>query len=259
MLLGEIPKVLLRRWYVVVLGLLATAGLVFAALSAVPPAYAVKSEVLLLPPSSAVPAGSNPYLVLGGLESIGSVASKAMTDDRTQRLVKAQFGKVDYGVALDPTAAAPMLLIEVSSTSPKTSEAAEQFLSARLPDVLLQLQQDAGVPSKSLITRTPVIAADVPMIQRKSQIRAVVVAGAAGLLVTILAAAWFDALALRRARRRRQRQSAVADTAAPPSTDGPDAPGGDEALPVTPRHEAGASHPGGDAKGRAEDLTRVSG
>lgn len=257
MLLGEIPKVLLRRWYVVVLGLLATVGLAFAALSAVPPAYALKSEVLLLPPSSAVPAGSNPYLFLGGLQSIGSIASKVMTDDRAQRSVKAQFGEVDFGVALDPTAAAPMILIEVSSSSPKTSQAAERFLSDRLPGVLLQLQEDANVPSKSLITTSSVIAADIPQIGRKSQIRAIVVAAAAGLLVTILTAAAVDALALRRRRRRPQSASlAAADAEAATEAD---AAGGEGSLPVPPRHEAGKGEPGGNAKGRAEDRTRVSG
>jgi hypothetical protein len=242
MFLREIPKVLLRRWYVVVLGLLATVGLVFAALSAVSPTYTLNSEVLLLPPPSAVPAGSNPYLVLGGLEGIGTVASRVMTADSSQRYVKAQFGTVDLGVALDPTAAAPMILIEVSSSSPKTSQAVEQFLSNRIPDVLLQLQKDAKVPSKSLITSTSVFAADIPQIGRKSQIRAAVVAAAAGLLVTILAAAAVDARTLRR-RPARSRQQVAALAAA-------------DAEAVA---EAGKGLPGGKAKGRAEDPTRVPG
>jgi hypothetical protein len=240
MFLREIPTVLLRQWYVVVLGLLTTVGLVFVALSVVPPTYSVQSEVLLLPPPSAVPAGSNPYLNLVGLESIGSVVSTVMTDDRSQRSVKAQFGEANLAVALDPAAAAPMILIEVSSSSAKTSQAVEQSLSKRLPDVLLQLQENAKVPSKSLITATSVFAADIPQIDRKSQIRAATVAAAAGLLVTILAAAAVDALAFRR-RRRRQQFAALAAADAEAAT------------------EAGNGMPSGNAKGRAEDRTRVSG
>lgn len=248
MLLGDIPRVLARRWYVVLFGVLASAGLVYGVLSAVPPTYAVKSEVLLLPPASVVPAGGNPYLALGGLESIGSVASKTMTDDRTNRLVRSQFGKLDYGVALDPTAAAPMVLVEVESPDPARSQAAEKFLSDRLPGVLVQLQDAAEVPRTSRITSTSVIQADLPVVHRTAQVRAAVVAGALGVGLTVLAAAGIDVLAARRRLR---------------SDDGPasSSSGEDPRSREEPRHESTKGRPSSKlpAPPQAEDLIRVSG
>jgi hypothetical protein len=271
MLLGEIPRVLARRWYIVLLGLVATGGMIGAALIAVPPTYAVSSELLLLPPSSVVPAGSNPYLALGGLESIGSVASKAMTDDRTRRLVTARFGDIDYGVGLDPTAAAPMVVIEVESKSPTVSRDAERFLSARLPTVLLELQDVADVSAKARISSTSIIEPDLPKVQRKSQIRAAVVMGAVGLLGTVLVAAALDALLLRRPRRRDDQSPSDPRHMAHRSHEHSDEQShersdkqSDEQQDERPDERSG-KRPGGGSKargrsaGRAEDLTRVSG
>lgn len=236
MFLSEILRVLGRRWYVVVLGVCVTAGAVVGSLQSIPPAYSVTSELLLLPPSSVVPAGSNPYLVLGGLESIGSVASKTMTDDRTVRLVRSRFGDLDYGIGLDPTAAAPMLLIQVESNDPQRSTDAERFLRERLPTVLDQLQDSAAVPDKSRITSTMVIEPDRPKILRKTQIRLAVAATALGLMGTVMLAALIDARAGRRRRTHRAR---------------PNEPAGTEPTPPEPVT--------GEAPTRAKDLSRVSG
>ena len=245
MLLSDFPRVLARRWYIVLLGLFATGGMVYGTLDAVPPTYSVSSEVLLLPPPTVVPAGSNPYLALGGLESIGSVASKAMTDDRTRRLVAARYGEFDYDVGLDPTAAAPMIVIQVESKSPTVSRDAERFLNDRLPTVLLELQDLAGVSSRSRISSTPIIAPDEPEIKRKSQIRAAVVVSAVGILGTVLVAGAVDALLLRR--RRRSDDEPPADSETPLADDRPQA------------RDEGAIKARGRSAGRAEDLTRVSG
>jgi hypothetical protein len=263
-ILSEILRVLGRRWYIVVLGLCLTAGGVVGALQTVPPAYSVTSELLLLPPNSVVPAGSNPYLVLGGLESIGSVASKTMTDDRTKRLVKSQFGELDYGIGLDPTAAAPMLIVNVESNDPQRSVDAERFLRERLPSVLQQLQDSAAVPGKSRITSTVVIEPDRPKILRKSQIRMAVAATALGLLGTVMLAALLDARAARRRRGHRAGgrelvaeghppTQPVSDDAAPQAERAPSLAGSD-GTPPGPQPDGDQ-----DPTTRAKDLSRVSG
>lgn len=264
MILSEILRVLGRRWYIVVLGLCLTAGGVVGALQTVPPSYSVTSEQLLLPPNSVVPAGSNPYLVLGGLESIGSVASKTMTDDRTKRLVKSQFGDLDYSIGLDPSAAAPMLLVTVESNDPTRSVDAERFLRERLPTVLDQLQDSAAVPDKSRITSTVVIEPDRPKILRKAQIRLAVAATALGLMGTVMLAALVDARASRRRRGHRAggheivteghpATEPMTDEAVPHADRAPGSPGGD-GTPGGPQAEGDE-----DPTQRAKDLSRVSG
>ena len=262
-ILSEILRVLGRRWYIVVLGLCCTAGGVVGSLQSIPPDYSVTSELLLLPPNSVVPAGSNPYLVLGGLESIGSVASKTMTDDRAVRLLKSRFGELDYSIGLDPTAAAPMLLIHVESNDPQRSVDAERFLRERLPTVFDQLQDAAAVPDKSRITSTVIIEPDRPKILRKAQIRLAVAATALGLMATVMLAALIDA---RAGRRRRGRNAAASDAAKaehptePPALSGQAPPQADAAATETADSTSG---PQGDVEpgptSRTKDLSRVSG
>lgn len=267
MLLGEIPRVLLRRWYVVVFGLLVTAGLTLGTLSAVLPTYAVSTEILLLPPATVVPAGSNPYLALSGLESIGSVASKRMNDDQTQRVVKAQFGTIDYSVALDPTAAAPMLLITAESKSPALSTAAERFLIARLPGVLKDLQDAAAVPEKSRVSTTSVIPPDTPKVNRKSQVRALIAVAALGLVLTVIGAAAADALVARRrtrtARHLADNDGGDPDLSSPPDGLGAgpqrDGQGSPSDLPTALDKPRKRRLRDKSPEDRTKDLTRVSG
>lgn len=209
MLLGQVPRILLRRWYVTLGGLLLAAGFVLAVVDRVGPTYTVTSEVLLMPPSTVVPKGSNPYLQLGGLESIGSVASKAMTDDKSVRDIRTRFGELDYGVGLDQLAAAPMVIIQVEADEPERAQRAETYLSERFVSVVRQLQDEASVPRDSLITTQTIVPADVPKVGHKSQLRMGIVAGALGVMGTLVLAAVADALLNRRRRRRGQAREAL--------------------------------------------------
>jgi hypothetical protein len=220
---GDIPRVLLRRWYLVVLGLVGTAGLVLLALRLVAPTYTLTSEVVMLPPVTAVVTGDNPYLNLSGLESVGDVAAKAVTDDRTKLEVQERFGEVEYGVGLDNSAAAPIIVLRTESESPATTRAVMDFIMTRFENTLRGVQVDAGVAPEAYVTMKEVTQMDVPKIERKPQLRAAIVAGAAGLLATLLLTAAVDAGLRARSRRRTEREAEeaerdAADTPAPPAT-----------------------------------------
>jgi hypothetical protein len=209
---GSVYRTLLRRWYLVLLGLALTAWLPSMALRYVSPTYTLESQVLLLPPETAVLVGDNPYLNLGGLGSIGDVVSRAVGDDDTRRYVQNTTGVIDYTVDLDRSAAAPIVLTTVESTSAASTEAAMKYLQSQLKVELRRVQIEAGVKPEALVAEATVTKMDQVRVSHKDQYRAAGVAAAGGLAATVLLIAAVDAALM--ARRRRKAERAESDAAA---------------------------------------------
>jgi capsular polysaccharide biosynthesis protein len=198
MFFAELPQVLLRRWYLVIVGLLLTGGLAAATFQAVRPTYESTSEVLLLPPATSVPKGGNPYLVLGGLEAIGGVLSTAMMDQATTSEVKTEVPGAEYTIGLDETSPAPMLVVTARATTPQESLRIVDLVLQRIPPTMEKIQRAADVSTGSYITTTQITATERPTVIRKSQLRLVLVAAALGIAFTLLVVALIDALIMRR-------------------------------------------------------------
>ena len=239
MFLADLPNVLLRWWYIVLAGVLCTVGLALFTLKVVPPTYHATAEVLILPPPTAVPKGGNPYLALGGLNAIGGVVSTALSDDKTVSELKAQGSSGEYTVGLDQLSPAPMLVIAADEPTADRSLETVQALLDRLPGVLREIQVAAAVPADSFITTTPIVQNDKAEAQHKSQLRAVLVAVAAGLVGTLMVTAVVNALfpKSRRGRRRpiptRSRSTGDAAAGTPPPMDAVDPV--EPAPPATPQ------------------------
>ena len=69
MLASNLLSASLRRWYVIVLGVLLTAGATYLVYDASEPTYEISGTAVLLPGSSTVPDGGNGFLYLGDRKS----------------------------------------------------------------------------------------------------------------------------------------------------------------------------------------------
>ena len=121
MYLSDLRGPLVRRWYIVLLGLLATAGLGMAAATAFPATYAAKANVVFLPPKSAVGDTGNPYLALGGLDTAASVVAHAMSDSATVHAL-AESGVSGFTIEPDLAAGGPVLLVTADGATPRAAE-----------------------------------------------------------------------------------------------------------------------------------------
>lgn len=198
MFFAEFPQILLRRWYLVVAGVVAavvTAGFTFATVS---PGYDSRAELLLLPPKTSVPPGGNPYLALGGLEATSGVLSAALMSQTSEAELKRAGASGEYTVGLDQTSPAPLLLVEVTSDSSAKSMEMMRLILRRIPPTLVQIQRSAEVPSTAYITSTPVSVSEKPTVKRKGQLRIVMMASVAILALVLLLTAAIDALLIRR-------------------------------------------------------------
>jgi len=195
-------RMLLRRWYAVIIGFTLTAGLCFGVTTVVPPSYEIKAMMLVLPPSSSVGKGGNPFLALGGLGSVADVVSRAMMDGNTVKDLVALGADDSYLVIQDATSAGPVILITSSGHSPAESEKTLRIVKEQIPIKLLKLQQATQVPERSLITVNLLSQDEIPTVVRKSQFRATFLAFAVGIGLTLVLTGLLDGALLRRSRRR---------------------------------------------------------
>jgi hypothetical protein len=193
-------RVLLRRWYAVLIGLVLTAAMCLGAAQVVSPSYQIKAMILVLPPKSAVGSGGNPFLGLSGLGSVADVVSRSMMDGNTVKSLVELGANDKYLVAQDVTSAGPVILITSTANTPAEANETLRIVKEQLPDKLLKLQEATHVPENSLITLNQISQDERPTIVRKSQIRAVFGVFALGLTLTLVLTGFLDGLLLRRRR-----------------------------------------------------------
>lgn len=198
MFFAEMPTVLLRRWYLVVLGLVVTVMLCLFAVQAIPVRYSAEAGLLLLPPRISVGEGGNPYLALGALGPVGDVLSKTLTDSTAQRELKAAGVTGTYEVGPDTASPAPIVLVTVETTSESAALSSLQLILDRAPLRLLALQRETSVKNNAFITSTVITRSTRAEAVRKPQIRAVMVAAVSGIAMTLMITAAVDAMLLRR-------------------------------------------------------------
>ena len=234
MYLHDLQAGLRRRWWCVLVGLLATAGLCYLALTFVPAEYEAKASVLLLPPRSTVGSEGNPYLVMGGLQPAADVLARALNDGQIHESLASPHGPADFVVERDAASSGPVLVVDVTGTDGVAAITMLDSVLAAMPDVLSNLQLDVSAPTDSLITLATVASDAEPVPSTKTQVRAVIVAGVGGLAATVFGTYMLDGLLVRRRQHRDERRAAAASSAAPPPSGQP---------PFVPMTDHGATNP----------------
>ena len=193
-------RLLMRRWYVAVAGLVLIVGGAAYTMSAVPTQYQASGEMLfLLPPdSTGAKTPSNPYInLLPGLTTTASlIATEAMTKDAATQLANQGF-KSEYSVALVPSTG-PLLTISTQDTDPKKAVAMRDAVMAWLKNRLNERQQAVEVPtSQSIYTEDTNVGKGAEVVPG-NKIRALAAVGGAGMILTLLFAFVLDKLLSRR-------------------------------------------------------------
>lgn len=223
MYLAELLHAAARRWYVLVAGLLLTAGVIVLALRLIPITYDVKSSILLLPPQISVEeTGGNPFLALGGLEVVAGVLGKSLTDSDTVESIAPTDGTAEYTIQQDASVDGSVLEVTASD---QTADGAFNTLDAVLAlatERLETLQETVAATDDSHV-RLMVITNNTVAVPNSAALgRILIVLTAAGLVLTFLLAVSVDAV-VRRRQARTGRSPARADGArgpgAHPATD----------------------------------------
>lgn len=203
-MLLNVIRVIARRWYVVLIGLLLTAGLAFAAMQTTPVEFRARALLLLLPSEEAVGAGGNPFLALSGLEQPASLVTAYFTSTAAQEEVAARSETARYVVALDAQVRGPVILVEVTDETAAQSLATLDYLTERVPQELRRLQDEVGAPESSIIGSMLLTRDAEPAEDSNAMIRLVIAAAVLGLGGTLFLAFAVDSFLARRSALRGQ-------------------------------------------------------
>jgi len=257
MYLSELLAALARRWWIVVLGVLATAGLCFGAYLLVPSESAIHATMLVLPPQTTTEVVRNPLLALGDLPPAADVLARAMTSGEVADALVPPGSTGEYTVVRDTSTSGPVLTITATDRTAAQAVALLDSVIARVPDVFASLQATIDVSDPATMHVMQLSRETQPKDSNKSQVRAILIAAVGGLALTVFGASLLDGLLRRREASLRSKRRSVSTGSEPrpaaPTEELPKLPVPAEESPRVPvpaaeaRHEAAAAHvAGGD-------------
>ncbi|MHC5797836.1 hypothetical protein ACVXZ4_16945 [Lacisediminihabitans sp. FW035] len=198
MYLRDLAASLLRRWPVVLVGLLVTAGMCVGLAYVVPASYVARTSMVLLPPSTVVGAGGNPYLYLGGLGQALDVLTRKLNADEISLPIKKSYPDTEFTVSGDSSTTGPIIIVEASAPTAATARAVMNAVVDAAEPAMDSLQSGLDVPDKARITVSAFAVDQAPTPDLKTRIQVVGAVGALGLILTLLTAAFVDGRILAR-------------------------------------------------------------
>ncbi|WP_405218121.1 hypothetical protein [Agrococcus sp. Ld7] len=256
-MVSNVLRVFARRWYVVLLGVLLTAGLAYGAALAAPSEFRSRALILLLPSQEAVGEDGNPFLALDGLEQPASLVAAYFSSAAAQEEVAAQSETATFSVDLDAQVRGPVILIQVTDETEAQSLATLGYLRDRVPEELRRLQEGVGAPASSFIT-SMVLTSDAEATRDNGAavrlIIAVLVLGAigTGFLTFVVDGSLARRASRRAAGGRDSEPDALRATTQAPGDERADQLAEEDSLPHprTPSHRAERTRPQNRARSR---------
>lgn len=206
MYFGDALRVLRRRWYILLAGLVIIGGMVGLVIKNVATEYQASGQLLLVLPlnqeGGEVP--TNPFLNLpSGLTTAATLVATTVSSTDVRNELRAAGLTSEYSVAVNP-GTGPLLIIQAADTDPAEAVATRNGVMNRLDSELARLQGDIAVPESQVIhARANNVSANADALPG-SKIRALAAVGAVGLTVTLAITFLTDRL-LRSLSRRRVR------------------------------------------------------
>lgn len=198
MFLRDVRVSLLRRWYLTIVGLLGSFGIAVGVYMVTPGSNQLTASVVLLPPATSIVPGGNPYLQLGGLDQAVDVLVRALRAESSMQAVREVAPNSEVTIDPDLATSGPILVITATDRSAASANKAIDLLLAQTPTTLKKLQTTLGIADKSQITSMVLVRDEKATSVSKGPVRAALVAGVAGLAVSLLGIAFLDRLLTRR-------------------------------------------------------------
>ncbi|WP_053850121.1 Wzz/FepE/Etk N-terminal domain-containing protein [Streptomyces sp. NRRL B-24085] len=193
--LAEIFRVMRRRWYVLLPGLLLTVGLTVAVAVTVPVTYQSQSTVVLLNSEKATKAyDGNPFLsTQTSLTGMADSLARNLNSDASLRELKSRGATGTFEAKLADNAQGPLMWLTVTGTDKKAVLKSDRILTAYAGERLVQFQKQQSVTTDAMIRMSTIVAPQNPIAQTKTRIEYMVMAGGLGLVLSLVATFYAEA------------------------------------------------------------------
>lgn len=193
--LAEIWRVMRRRWYVLLPGLLITAALVAGVHLVVPVTYRSQSTVTLLNSQKATVAyDGNPFLsTQASLTGMADGLARNLNSDASLADLK------ELGVTGTPeakiadNALGPFVWLIVTGSDPDRVLESDRKLTAYAEKRLAEFQAKQNVAPDAMIRMATIVPPQEPVAETKTRLQYLVMAGGLGLVLSMVAAFYVEA------------------------------------------------------------------
>jgi hypothetical protein len=239
--LAEIVRVMRRRWYVLIPGVLLTVALTVGAYVKVPVTYTSQSTVVLLNSQKATVAfDGNPFLSTQiSLNGMADSLARNLNSDGAVAHLKAEGATCATAAKLADNAMGPLLWLTASGTDKQAVLAADKLLTGYAAERLEQFQTEQSVTPQAMIRMATIVPPQNPVAQTKTRIEYLALAGVLGVVVSLVATFYVEA----RFRRPATRAADGQDPQRPGGAEGPadqQSPGRPAAGQPAPARSEGA-------------------
>lgn len=192
--LAEIFRVMCRRWYVLVPGLLLTAALTVGAWFLVPTSYESQSTVALLNSRKGAAADGNPFLSMEpSLTGMADSLARNVNSDASVTELKERGLTEKYEAKIADNAQGPLLWLTVTGADPDAVLRANNTLMAYTAQRLKDLQADQKVEPDSMIRLTTIVPPQDPEAKLKSKVQYLIMAAGLGFVLSLVATFFVEA------------------------------------------------------------------
>lgn len=193
--LAEIVRVMRRRWYVMLPGLLLTAVLVAGAYRAVAPTYRSQSTVVLLNSQKATVAfDGNPYLSTQlSLNGMADSLARNLNSDVSLTELKSRGATATTQAKIADNALGPLLWLTASGTDQRAVLATDRLLTSYAAERLRQFQTQQDVAPQAMIRMATIVSPQNPVAQTKTRTEYLALAGLMGLVISLVATFYVEA------------------------------------------------------------------
>jgi capsular polysaccharide biosynthesis protein len=202
-------RVIRRRWYIVLVGLLIFGSLVPVVIHAVKPSYQAEGKVTVtLLNGQQTPLTSNNQNNFGSEITFAALMADASTDDSFQKALNAGGTPVTYSVlaAINNT---PVLILSTTTSSPERTMSSYRRLLNLVRAETARQQRNSNTPESALYGIGEITTPSSPTVLVGSRIKALIVLGVGGTLITLAVVFATDSLIDSRRRKRREEVAAA--------------------------------------------------